>query len=142
MIEVVTTVLIESVKSLLSFLPILLIAMFAANVIMSYVSQERVNRFLVGKVQRNILAMSLVGLVSPGVLACYLPALRTLRKMGFPLSMIAAFITSQTLVGPGRAFMEITYFGLPFFVYRVIASFAIAYAVGMVYHKVEERFEL
>jgi len=142
MIQALVNILVESVKSFLSFLPILAVAMFAANLLMTYMSQERVNRFLVGKVQRNILAMSLVGLVTPGLLACYLPALRTLRKMGFPLSLIAAFITSQSLVGPGRLFMEVTYFGAAFFAYRVVASFFIAYAVGLIYYWVEKRVTL
>ena len=95
--------------------------------------------FLHGRVRETLVAVTLTGLLTPGPLAAYLPVLKALRKLGFRLSLVAAFITSQTLVGPGRLFMEVRYFGAPFFVYRVLASFAIALAVGAIYALLERR---
>ncbi|UCF59463.1 MAG: hypothetical protein JSV15_03360, partial [Candidatus Bathyarchaeota archaeon] len=50
---------------------------------------------------------------------------------GLSLSVVAAFITSQTLVGPLRAFLEVDMFGLAFFIFRVVVSFVIAISVGV-----------
>lgn len=140
MLAAVYTILVESVKTFLGLMPLVILAMFVANWLMSHSSQRVIDRFLARKASDNILTVSLIGVaLAPGTLSCYLPALRTLRKMGVPQSLIAAFICAQTLVGPARAFMEVPYFGLGFYAFRVVASFAIAAAVGWVYHTLEKR---
>jgi uncharacterized membrane protein YraQ (UPF0718 family) len=135
----IETLLRETLQNLWSYLPILLAALFVSNVIQSRRSARVFDYFLHGRVRETLLAVTLTGLLTPGPLAAYLPVLKALRKLGFRLSLIAAFVTSQTLVGPGRLFMEVRYFGAPFFVYRVLASFAIALAVGAVYALLERR---
>jgi uncharacterized membrane protein YraQ (UPF0718 family) len=136
---VIEILLRETLHNLVSFMPVLVVAMFFANVIQSRRSARVFDYFLHRRVRETLLAVSLTGLVTPGPLAAYLPVLKALHKMGFRLSLIAAFITSQTLVGPGRMFMEVRYFGAGFFVYRVLASFAIALAVGIIYVLLERR---
>jgi uncharacterized membrane protein YraQ (UPF0718 family) len=135
----IETLLRETLQNLWSYLPILLVALFVANYIQSRQSARVLDYFLHGRVRETLVAVSLIGLVTPGLLSCYLPVLKALRKLGFRLSLIAAFITSQTLVGPGRLLMEVRYFGAGFFIYRVIASFAIAIAVGVIYALLERR---
>jgi len=135
----IATLLIETWQNLLRFLPILLLAMFAANVIQARLSGRVMDHLLHGRVRDTLLAVTLIGLVTPGPLACYLPVLKALRKLGFRLSLIAAFITAQSLVGPGRLVVETGYFGVGFFVYRVVASFFIALLVGAIYHQLEQR---
>jgi len=89
--------------------------------------------------RRNIMGASLLGLVTPGPLAAYLPLLKVLQSGGLSLSVVAAFITSQTLVGPLRAFLEVDMFGLAFFVFRVVASFVIAISVGVCFQLLGKR---
>jgi uncharacterized membrane protein YraQ (UPF0718 family) len=64
------------------------------------------------------LGTSLLGLVTPGPLASYLPILKVLKRNGLSLSAVVAFITSQTLAGPIRAFIEIEFFGVLFFFFE------------------------
>jgi uncharacterized membrane protein YraQ (UPF0718 family) len=135
----IPTLLVETWRNLLGFLPILLVAMFAANVIQARLSARVMDHLVHGRVRDTLLAVALIGLATPGPLACYLPVLKALRKLGFRLSLIAAFITAQSLVGPGRLVVETSYFGVGFFVYRVFASFAIALLVGSIYHWLEKR---
>ena len=113
-------------------LPVLTIAILIAQTLNSIISREKIGEFL-RKTRSNILGASLVGLVTPGPLAPYLPLLRVLRNTGLPLSAVVAFITSQTLVGPLRAFLEIDFFGVAFFTCRVAISFLIALSVGACY---------
>jgi len=135
----IETLLRETLQNLWSYLPVLLVALFVSNVIQSRRSARVMDYLLHGRVRETLLTVSLTGLLTPGPLAPYLPVLEALRKLGLRLSLIAAFITSQTLVGPGRLFMEVRYFGAGFFTYRVLASFAIALAVGVIYALLERR---
>jgi uncharacterized membrane protein YraQ (UPF0718 family) len=110
----------------------LTIAILAAQTLQSVISKEKIKEFF-RKSRRNVLGTSLVGLVTPGPLSPYLPLLRVLRDSGLPLPAVVAFITSQTLVGPLRAFLEIDFFGITFFAYRVAISFFIAFSLGVCY---------
>jgi uncharacterized membrane protein YraQ (UPF0718 family) len=136
---VIETLLRKTLENLWSYLPVLVVALFVSNLIQSRRSARVLDYFLHGRVRETLLAVTLTGLLTPGPLACYLPVLKALRKLGFRLSLIATFVTAQTLVGPGRLFMEVRYFGAGFFIYRVLASFAIALAVGVIYVLLERR---
>ena len=113
-------------------LPILIIAILAAQTLNSLIPREKIGELL-RKMRRNILGASLIGLITPGPLAPYLPLLKVLKYNGLPLSAVVAFITSQTLVGPLRAFIEVDFFGAAFFICRVAVSFFIALSVGFIY---------
>jgi len=128
----ITEILYITTMRFLYSLPILTIAILTAQILNSLIPPEKIERFL-KKTRRNIFGASLIGLITPGPLAPYLPLLRVLRNTGLPLSAVVAFITSQTLVGPIRAFLEIDFFGAAFFAYRVIISFFIALSVGVCY---------
>jgi uncharacterized membrane protein YraQ (UPF0718 family) len=137
----ITNIIYLTLINFLNFLPVLVISIVVAQIINSYISKEAIKKILKEK-KGNTIRASGIGLLTPGPLASYLPFLKTLKKRGLPLSMIVAFITSQTLVGPMRLFLEVEYFGITFFVYRVIISFLIAVSVGMIYHFLEEYIEL
>ncbi|MGD8566357.1 MAG: permease [Candidatus Bathyarchaeota archaeon] len=103
-----------------------------------YVSEDKIG-LLLKRARRNTLMSSLLGLVTPGPLASYLPLLKALHVSGLQLGVVAAFITSQTLVGPLRAFLEIDFFGATFFAYRVLASFIMAISIGTLFQLLEKR---
>lgn len=130
----ITDILYITIERFLKYLPILVIAIIIAQFFRLYIMEDTIGIFLKRKARRNILVGSLLGLVTPGPLSAFLPLLRVLKSGGLPLSVVAAFITSQTLVGPLRAFLEIDLFGVGFFVYRVVISFLIAMSVGLCFH--------
>jgi uncharacterized membrane protein YraQ (UPF0718 family) len=121
----------------LNYVPIITVACMAATFLSLYTSGEKIGKLLKKK-RRNILIASSIGLVSPGPLAPYMPLLRMLNRKGLPLSVVAAFITSQTLVGPLRAFLEVEMFGLTFFLFRVFISFVIAISIGVCFQLLEK----
>jgi len=128
----IADILYIAVMRFLQTLPLLTIAILVAQILNSIIPKEKIEEFL-RKSRRSILGTSLIGLVTPGPLAPYLPLLKVLRNSGLPLSAVVAFITSQTLVGPLRAFLEIDFFGVAFFICRVIISFLIALGIGEFY---------
>ena len=135
----IADVLYLTIERFLTYLPILVIAIIVAQFFRFYITEDTIGIFLKRKVKRNILVGSLLGLVTPGPLAAFLPLLRLLKSNGLPLSVVAAFITSQTLVGPIRAFLEVDLFGAGFFLYRVLISFLIALSVGLCFQALRKR---
>lgn len=125
-----------TLERFLSYLPVISVAIVAAKVISLYTSEDRIGMLLKARKLkgRNIMGASLLGLITPGPLAAYLPLLKVLQSGGLPLSLVATFITSQTLVGPIRAFLEVDLFGPVFFAFRVVASFIIAIGIGVCFH--------
>ena len=137
-LAVIIDILYLTLVRFLGFLPILAVAIVVGKVLSLYISEDRIGMLLKGE-RRNILGASLLGLVTPGPLAPYLPLLKVLQSGGLALSVVAAFITSQTLVGPLRAFLEVDMFGPVFFAFRVAASFVIAVSVGVCFQLLNRR---
>lgn len=133
----ITNIIYLTLANFLKFLPILIVAIVTAQIINSYISKEMIEKILKEK-GRNIIRASGIGIATPGPLVAYLPLLKVLYGKGLPLSIIVAFITSQTLVGPMRLFLEVEYFGIIFFVYRVIISFLIAVGIGTCFRFLEK----
>ncbi|UCE29386.1 MAG: permease [Candidatus Bathyarchaeota archaeon] len=129
-VTVVIDMLYLTLVRFLGFLPILLAAIVVGKVLSLYISEDRIGMLLKGE-RKNIAGASVLGLVTPGPLAPYLPLLKVLQSGGLSISAVAAFITSQTLVGPLRAFLEVDMFGPVFFVLRVAVSFVISISVGV-----------
>ncbi|MDH5769946.1 MAG: permease [Candidatus Bathyarchaeota archaeon] len=123
------------IENLLKLSPILVVAIVVAQIIDSYLSEETVKKIIK---EKSIIKVAAVGLATPGPLVAYLPFLKVLKRRGLPLSIIVAFVTAQTLVGPMRSFIEVEYFGAAFFVYRVIFSFLTAVGIGTCYRFLEK----
>jgi len=126
---VITDLLAQGVGAFLQTLPILVFAVVVGQIIIAYLPAEKTERVLTGN-GKNIVIATTIGLFSPGPNAAYLPLLYALRTRGASLSILVAFITSQTMVGPVRFFLEAEYFGVMFWVYRLIIVFFIANAMG------------
>lgn len=133
-------ILAQGVEAFLTAIPILVFAVVIGQLILAYIPAEKTERLLIGN-GINIVIASAIGLFSPGPNAAYLPLLYTLRSRGASLSIIIAFITSQTMVGPVRFFLEAEYFGVMFWVYRLIIVFFIAIAMGFSYKILGHRLE-
>jgi len=125
MIEILSTTLLDFVK----ILPVLILAIIFSQIIKMYFSETKIKK-LTEETEKNFAKTAAVGLFTPGPLLIYLPILKSIKDKGVPLSILVAFITSQTLIGPGRILLEISYFGPKFFSYRVIFSFLIALGVA------------
>ena len=126
-------------QSFLGSLPALVVGIVVARVVHSYLSSELIERFARRGLRENLVLVSIMGLLAPGPLAAYLPLLRALRSTGLHLSLVATFITAQTLAGPMRLFLEVACFGAWFYAYRVVVSFIIAIIVGAAFHFLERR---
>ncbi|MCH7493035.1 permease [Patescibacteria group bacterium] len=125
----------------LKIIPILVGAIFVAQIVGHFLAKKEMHK-KIGSSNKNIARAAGIGLVTPGPLLAYLPTLKDMQKKGVPLSLIIAFITGQTLIGPLRIFLEINYFGVLFFLIRAVISFLLAIAIGISFRVLQERFKI
>jgi uncharacterized membrane protein YraQ (UPF0718 family) len=126
-----------SIIEFLKVLPILVIAIVISQIVKVYLENKKIHEnFKANK--KNIVKASLIGISTPGPLLAYLPILKTLKEQKIPVSILVGFITGQTLIGPMRIFLEINYFGVEFFIYRLIISFFIAIIIALGFMALEK----
>lgn len=119
-----------ALTNFLKILPILVIAIIASQTANSFIPKGKIKNVAKENV-KNIAKASAIGIATPGPLLAFLPFLRTLRNKGLPISVVVAFMTGQALIGPMRLFLEVGYFGIMFFVYRVIIAFLTAIGIAL-----------
>lgn len=135
-IEILQKTFVEFIK----ILPILLLAILVSQVVKVYFHARKMKK-LFKESKKNIVKSSLVGICTPGPLLAFLPLLRELKNKKVGLSLLVAFMTGQTLIGPARLFLEVGYFGWEFFLVRLVISFFIAIGVGMVFLLLEKHIK-
>ncbi len=133
----ITGILYQSLMQFLAVMPILTIAIVASQAIKAYLHKEKLTEIFKEN-EKNIAKASAIGIMTPGPLLAFLPLLKTLKDNGLPFSILAAFITGQTLIGPARLFLEVEYFGVNFFILRVIITFLIAIGIATSFRVLEK----
>ena len=137
---VVNDILVTSIIKFVKVLPRLIVAVVASQVVKGYLSHRKISSKF-KESESNIAKASAVGIMTPGPLMAFLPLLKDFKKKGLPLSIVAAFITGQAMIGPMRLFLESSYFGVMFFVYKVILAFFIAIAIGTCFVFLEKKIK-
>lgn len=128
----ISDILILSAHTFLKLFPFVIVAVFISQLLKHYLAKKHIHT----KIKENTgneAAATITGILTPGPLISYLPILKELKDRGLPVSIIAAFITGQTLIGPVRLFLETGYFGWQFFAFRVVSALIIGIVVGFVF---------
>lgn len=133
--QIITTTLIDFVK----ILPILLITIVVSQIIKTHIHKDKIQK-TIKENEKGFAEAGIMGIMTPGPLLVYLPILKSLKDKGVPFSVLVAFITGQTLIGPGRIFLEIDYFGFKFFIYRTILALLIALGVATGFKILEKNY--
>lgn len=126
-------ILSTSLISFLKVLPVLLGAVLLSQFAKLFIHEKSIKKHIHDN-GRGVMISTAVGISTPGPLLAYLPILKVLKKKGVAISAIGSFVTGQTLIGPGRLILEISYFGPLFFFLRVILAFLIGICVGWSFH--------
>ena len=130
----------QTTVEFLKFLPILLLAIIISQLAAHFIPIKKLTKKL-KPTEKNIIKAGLVGISTPGPLLAFLPMIRSFKQKGVPSSILAAFITGQTLIGPGRLVIEIKYLGTLFFICRAVLAVFIATAVGICFKLVERKIQ-
>ncbi len=130
-------ILMKAIADFLMILPILIVAVIVSQVINHHHFKKNMKKKLRG--EANIIKSTLIGVATPGPLLTYMPLLKSLKKKGVPIGVLAAFMTGQTLVGPMRIFLEVNYFGITFFIAKVAVSILVAVGVGTSFALLERK---
>ena len=126
-------ILYSSLIGFLKILPILVGAVLLSQFAKLFVNEKKIKKHIHDD-GRGVIISTLIGIGTPGPLLAYLPTLKILKKKGVAISAISAFITGQTLIGPGRLLLEIRYFGGLFFLVRTGLALVIGVCVGWSFH--------
>lgn len=126
-------ILYTSLISFLKVLPVLVGAVLLSQVAKLFVHEKSIKKHIHDN-GRGVMVSTAIGISTPGPLLAYLPILKVLKKKGVAISAIGSFVTGQTLIGPGRLVLEISYFGPLFFIVRVVLAFLIGTCVGWSFH--------
>lgn len=113
-------------------LPILVIAVLISQIVSVYLHKDKIKKHF-HNCEKDIVKAALCGIATPGPLIAFMPLLKVLKKKGLPIALIVAFMTAQVLIGPMRFFLEVKYFGIVFFVSRLVLSILLAIAVATVF---------
>jgi uncharacterized membrane protein YraQ (UPF0718 family) len=126
----------QTLIDFLSILPVMVAAIVVSQLVKTRLSGKKFEAF--SESGRNLANASIAGMATPGPLLAYLPLLKTLKDRGLPLSIITAFITGQSMVGPARIFLELGYFGPLFLFCRMVIGFLMAVGVGACFRFLEK----
>ena len=76
---------------------------------------------------------SLLGILTPGPIYAIYPIVLELRRKGVGNAILVAYLTGQTIIGPARAPFEIGFFGLKFYLYRILLALMMGPMAGILF---------
>ena len=76
---------------------------------------------------------TLLGVFTPGPVYAIYPIVLELRRKGVGNAILVAYLTGQTIIGPARAPFEIGFFGLKFYLYRILLALLMGPMAGMLF---------
>jgi len=76
---------------------------------------------------------TLLGVLTPGPVYAIYPIVLELRRKGVGNAILVAFLTGQTIIGPARAPFEIGFFGLKFYLFRILLALMMGPLAGVLF---------
>jgi uncharacterized membrane protein YraQ (UPF0718 family) len=120
-----------TINALLDVLPMFIVATFLAGLIRSWIHQDLIIKYLGIRKGRNIPIAAALGIVTPGPVYSIYPLLNVLRDKGASSEAITTFLFGQTMIGPMRTALEVSFFSAPFFIFRIALAFTLAVLAGI-----------
>jgi uncharacterized membrane protein YraQ (UPF0718 family) len=94
---------------------------------------EKIGEKFVKKINKEKFAIpeaSVLGIATPGPVYAMFPLTGKLKKKGIRPSILVAFLTGQTSIGPIRLMLETGIFGFAFITARIIAAVLVSIISG------------
>ena len=76
---------------------------------------------------------TLLGVLTPGPVYAIYPIVLELRRKGVGNAILVAYLTGQTIIGPARAPFEIGFFGLKFYLFRILLALIMGPMAGILF---------
>lgn len=122
--------------------PWLLIGFLVGGIVHSLLPTSVIGKFLSKNKFRSCLNASLIGLPLPLCSCSVLPVAASLRKQGASKGAVSSFLVSTPEVGVDSAMLSYALFGLPFTIFRVVASAFTAMVTGLLVTKYQTEQEV
>ncbi|MDP8204049.1 MAG: permease [Candidatus Tenebribacter mawsonii] len=98
------------------------IAMMISTAIHFLIPENFAEKHLRDNKLSHLFYATLLGVLTPGPVYAIYPIVIVLKKKGIKNPILVAFLTGQTIIGPARAPFEIGFFGLKFYIYRILLA--------------------
>jgi len=131
--EKVVESLSENVGMIVRILLLSIVAVFISVAIHRLVPEDFAERHLQGNKFRYLVYAALLGILTPGPVYAIYPVVLALKNKGVRNPILVSYITGQTIIGPARVPLEVGFFGIDFFAYRVVLAVLIGPLAGLLY---------
>ncbi len=114
--------------------PLFLLGLLLGSALEVWLPRAWTDRWIAGG-KFSVGIACLTGALLPGCAMSTVPLARTLRSQGVPVGTIAAFLMIAPLLSPHTVVMTATLISWQMAVMRVVLSFALAYALGVILNR-------
>jgi len=123
----------ENVKIIIKILYLTIFAVGISTIIHFVVPFDFAEKHLKKNKLIHLFYSSLLGILTPGPVYAIYPIIITLKNKGIRTPILVSYLTGQTLMGPARAPFEIGFFGLKFYLYRILLALIMGPVAGILY---------
>ena len=131
MLHLIYAFLMESVKLWLAIVPYLLLGMFIAGLLHSFLGARFIGRHLGGSGPRSILKATLFGIPLPLCSCGVIPVAASLKKEGASKSSVLSFLVSTPTTGVDSILATYSLLGPLFAIFRPLAAFLNGLTIGI-----------
>jgi len=114
--------IIDNSEIIIKILYLTAIAMGISTAIHFVIPEDFAEKHLRDNKLSHLFYATLLGVLTPGPVYAIYPIVIVLKKKGIKNPILVAFLTGQTIIGPARAPFEIGFFGLKFYLYRILLA--------------------
>ena len=117
-----TQLILDNSEIIIKIVYLTAIAMGISTVIHFVIPEDFAEKHLRDSKLTHLFYATLLGVLTPGPVYAIYPIVIVLKKKGIKNPILVAFLTGQTIIGPARAPFEIGFFGLKFYLYRILLA--------------------
>lgn len=114
--------ILDNSEIIIKILYLTAIAMGISTAIHFVIPEDFAEKHLRNNKLSHLFYATLLGVLTPGPVYAIYPIVIVLKKKGIKNPILVAFLTGQTIIGPARAPFEIGFFGLKFYLYRILLA--------------------
>jgi len=117
-----TQLILDNSEIIIKIVYLTAIAMGISTAIHFVIPEDFAEKHLRDSKLTHLFYATLLGVLTPGPVYAIYPIVIVLKKKGIKNPILVAFLTGQTIIGPARAPFEIGFFGLKFYLYRILLA--------------------
>ena len=125
--------IISNLSIIIKILYLTVIAIGISTFIHFVIPEDFAEKHLKESKMIHLFYASVLGVLTPGPVYAIYPIVLVLKTKGIRTEILVSYLTGQTFIGPARAPFEIGFFGLKFYLYRILLALIMGPLAGFLY---------